>query len=65
MRTGNASGLADYRVWNARSGSGESSEHPKTTFRVASLNVGSLKSRRSEVVKTVSEKSGHLCDPRT
>ena len=43
MRTGNASGLADSRVWNAGSGSGESSE--KTTFRVASLNVGSLKSK--------------------
>ena len=43
MRTGNALGLADSRVWNAGFSSGESSEHPKTTFRVASLNVGSLK----------------------
>ena len=34
MRTGNASGLADSRVWNAGSGLGESSEHPKTMFRV-------------------------------
>ena len=53
MRTGNASGLADSRVWYAESGSGKSSEQPKTTFRVASLNVGSLKSRGSEVVETM------------
>ena len=53
MRTGNDSGLADSRVWNAGSGSGESSERPKTTFGVASLNVGNLKSRGSEVIETM------------
>ena len=61
MHTGNASGLADFRVWNAGSGSGESSEHPKTTFRVASLNVGSLKSRGSEVVETTFRRRVDIC----
>ena len=61
MHTGNASGLADSRVWNAGSGSGESSEHPKTTFRVASLNVGSLKSRGSEVVETMFRRRVDIC----
>ena len=61
MRTGNASGLADSRVWNAGSGLGESSEHPKTTFRIASLNVGSLKSRGSEVVETMFRRRVDIC----
>ena len=61
MHTGNASGLADFRVWNAGSGSGESSEHPKTMFRVASLNVGSLKSRGSEVVETMFRRRVDIC----
>ena len=61
MRTGNASGLADSRVWNAGSGSGESSEHSKTTFREASLNVGSLKSRGSEVVGTMFRSRVDIC----
>ena len=61
MRTGNASGLADSRVWNAGSGSGESSEHSKTTFRVASLNVGSLKSRCSEAVETMFRRRVDIC----
>ena len=61
MHTGNASSLADSRVWNAGSGSGESSEHPKTTFRVASLNVGSLKSRGSEVVETMFWRRVDIC----
>ena len=61
MHTGNALDLADSRVWNAGSGSGESSEHPKTTFRVASLNVGSLKSRGSEVVETMFRRGVDIC----
>ena len=61
MRTGNVSSLADYRVWNAGSDSGKSSEHPKTTFRVASLNVGSLQSRGSEVVETMFRRRVDIC----
>ena len=61
MRTGNTSGLADSRVWNAGSGSGESSEHPKTTFRVAFSNVGSLKSRGSDLVETMFWKRREIC----
>ena len=61
MRTGNASSLTDSRVWNAGSGSGESSEHPKTTFRVASVNVGGLKSRGSEVVETMFRSRVDIC----
>ena len=61
MRTGNASGLAGSQVWNAGSGSGDSSEHPKTTFRVAFLNVSSLKSRDSEVVETMSRRRMDIC----
>ena len=61
MRTGNASGLADSRVWNAGSGSGESSEHPKTSFSVAFLNVGSLKRRGSKVVKNITRRKLDIC----
>ena len=61
MRTGNASGLAESRVWNAGSGSDESSEHPKMTFRAASLNVGSLKSRGTEVVETMFRRRVDIC----
>ena len=61
VRTGNASGLADSQVWNAGSGSGESGGHPKTTFRVASLNVGSLKSSGSEVVETMFRRRVDIC----
>ena len=49
------------RVWNAGSGSGESSEHPKMTFKVASLNVGRLKSRGSEVVETMFRRRVDIC----
>ena len=61
MRTGNVSGLTDSRVWNAESVSGKSSEHPKTTFREAFLNVGSLKSRGSEVVETIFWRRVDIC----
>ena len=61
MRTGNASGLADSRVWNAGSDSDKSSEHPKTLFKVASLNVGSLKSRGSEVIETIFRRKMDIC----
>ena len=61
MRTGNASDLTDSRVWNAESGSDESNEDPKTTFRVAFLNVGSLKSRGSEMVETLFRRRVDIC----
>ena len=61
MRTSNASDLTDSRVWNAGSGSGESSEHSKTTFRVASLNVGSLKNRGNEAVETMFRRRVDIC----
>ena len=56
MHTGNALGLADTLVWNAGSGPSESNEHLETTFRVASLNVVSLKSRGIEMVETMSRR---------
>ena len=56
-RTGNASGLADFRVWKVGYDSKELSEHMKTTFKVAYLNVGSLKRRCSEVVQTMCKRS--------
>ena len=61
MCTGNASDLADSRVWNAGSSSGKSSKNPRTTFRIAYLNVGSLKSRGSEVIDTMFRRRVDIC----
>ena len=58
--TGSVSGLA-FRVWEARSGYGKSCKHPKPTFRVASLNVGTLKKRSSEVVETLTCRRVDIC----
>ena len=60
-RTGNALGLADSRVWKAGSSLDELCEHPKTKFKVASLNVGSLKSTGNEVVETLSWRRVDVC----
>ena len=65
--TGSVSGLA-FRVREAGSGYGEagsgygkSCKHPKPTFRVASLNVGTLKKRSSEVVETLPHRRVDIC----
>ena len=48
-------------MWSCRSGpSGESSECPKT-FRVGTLNVGTMRGKASEVVETVSCRGVDLC----
>ena len=55
------SGLAARGSGAAGSGpSGESSECPKT-FRVGTLNVGTMQGKASEVVETVSRRGVHLC----
>ena len=61
--TRNVSGLADSRVWKAGSGYGKSCKHPKNTatFRVASLNVATLKRRSNEVVETITRRNIDIC----
>ena len=58
--TGSASSLA-FRVREAGSGYGKSCKHPKPTFTVASLNVGTLKKRSSQVVETLTRRRGDIC----
>ena len=58
---GSVSGLAARGCGAAGSGpSGESSKCPKS-FRVGTLNVGTMKQKASEVVETVSRRRVDLC----
>ena len=58
---GRVSGLAARGCGAAGSGpSGESSECPKT-FRIGTLNVGTMRGKASEVVETVSRRGADLC----
>ena len=58
--TGSVSGLA-FRVQEAGSGYGKSCKHPKPSFRVASLSVGTLKKRSSEVVESMTRRRVDIC----
>ena len=58
--TGSVSDLA-FRVREAGSGYSKSCKHPKPTFRVASLNVRTLKKRSSEVVETLARRRADIC----
>ena len=58
--SGTTSGLANSRVREAGSGHrGKSNKHPK--FRVATLNVGTLRRRGPEVVETLTRRRVDLC----
>ena len=58
--TGGVLSLA-FRVREAGSSYDKSCKHPKPTFRVASLNVGTLKKRSSEIVETLTRRRVDIC----